>query len=298
MLKILTEASGSLTSGYLIKAINEVGYHAIASDVDENIASKYLASSFIKMPNVKDGDLWTKTEELLFHHKVNVVIPSLDETLLEWALRKEYFFKKVSHVIISRPDTIRIFQDKWLTYQFCMENDIPTPKTSLEQIYPLIKPRLGRGSQGIQLTEKPIEMTGMISQEYISGKEYTVDVLCDQSSNPVYIVPRLRLNVKEGKSVYGITVYHEKIIQYVKKICGIISFQGPINIQFMENDNDDIKLIEINPRIAGGMALGFAATENWISLIVNHFIYQKKIEPKQIKYGLKMMRYYEEIFTF
>ena len=31
----------------------------------------------------------------------------------------------------------------------------------------------------------------------------------------------------------------------------------------------DVKLIEINPRFGGGTALGFAASENWLSLLVN-----------------------------
>ena len=47
----------------------------------------------------------------------------------------------------------------------------------------------------------------------------------------------------------------------------------------------------------GGMALGFAATENWINLIVEHFIENKSIHPKPIQYGMRMLRYYAEIFV-
>ena len=80
------------------------------------------------------------------------------------------------------------------------------------------------------------------------------------------------------------------------KISNNISFQGPINFQFMEDKNNNLFFLEVNPRIAGGMALGFAASENWISLIVENFIKKQNIKPKPIKFGLKMSRYYEESF--
>ncbi|OZI12708.1 carbamoylphosphate synthase large subunit [Bacillaceae bacterium SAS-127] len=297
MLKILTEASGSLISAYLIHAIKQSGESAVASDISLNCYAKYLADDFILMPLTNDPNLWSKIEESLIDYEINAVIPSLDETLLGWAERKEYFAKKDINVFVSNPEVIKIFQDKWLTYQFFKENDIPTPKTSLEQDFSLIKPRLGRGSIGVFIASEDIDMYGNISQEFIEGIEYTIDVFCDKKSHPVYIVPRKRINVKDGKSTAGVVVDSPKIIDYVKKICEITHFVGPINIQCIETSDGEIKFIEINPRIAGGMALGFAATENWVKLMVDHFIKGKELEPKEVKYGLKMMRYYSEVFT-
>jgi carbamoyl-phosphate synthase large subunit len=139
-------------------------------------------------------------------------------------------------------------------------------------------------------------MNGMISQEEIKGEEYTIDVFCDKDSYPVYIVPRKRLRIKDGKSTAGSVVENREIIRWVQKICEATHFLGPINIQCFVNSKN-IKFTEINPRIAGGMALGFAATENWINLIVKHFIKNKPIHPKPIQYGMRMLRYYAEIFV-
>lgn len=297
-MKILSEASGSLASSYLLKAIKESGNTAISSDIIMDIAGRFLAKEFILMPKKDKTNLWDFIEKELIEREVNCVIPSLDETLIGWAKRKEYFFEKKIHVILSNSNVIETFQDKWSTYTFFVENNIPTPKTSLTQDYTLIKPRFGRGSQGVFKTDQSVKMEGNISQVFIEGTEYTVDVFCDKFSNPVYIVPRKRLNVKDGKSTAGIVVNHPLIIKYVRQICASACFIGPINIQCFETKEGEIKFIEINPRIAGGMALGFAATENWVKLIVDHFIYGKDIEPVDVKYGLKMMRYYSEIFTF
>lgn len=295
-MNILTEASGSLTSGYLIKAIRNAGYRAIASDVDDDNAGRYIADDYIRMPYSHDPELWSKTYDLLQRHNVKVVIPSLDETLLGWAERKNELSAMGIHVVISPPETIRIFQDKWLTYQFFCENGIPTPNSSLEQRYSVIKPRYGRGGKGILYTTQTVDMSGMISQEQVSGDEYTIDVLCDHDGTPVYIIPRKRLKVRDGKSTGGVTVYHEGIINWVKQICSLVKFHGPINFQCFVQNNGDIKFIEINPRIAGGMALGFAASENWIPLIINHILKEKPINPKEVHYGLKMLRFYDEIF--
>ena len=250
------------------------------------------------MPKSNDAKLWEKINNLLVDFEIDSVIPSLDETLLGWAERKNDFEEKNIHVLLSDAEVIKIFQDKWLTYQFFKENHIPTPETSLEQKYPLIKPRLGRGSVGVFVTNDEVAMEGNVSQELIEGTEYTIDVFCNKESKPVYIVPRKRLNVKDGKSTAGIVIKHDKINEYVNEICAATTFVGPINIQCFETKEGDIKFIEINPRIAGGMALGFAATENWVNLMVEHFINNQEIHPTEVKYGLKMMRYYSEVFTF
>lgn len=298
MLRILTEASGSFTAAYLIKYIQATGYKAVASDIVEDCAGRYLADDFMLMPKVGDEKLWDKITIFLKEHEVDVVIPSLDEMLLGWAERKDYFRDMGITVICSSPQTIKICQDKWLTYQFFSKNGIPTPATSLTQDYPLIKPRCGRGAKGVKITSEPLPMMGYISQEVVQGQEYTVDILCNKDSKPLYIVPRIRQGINNGKSTGGEVIDQPDIINWVQWICQLIPFQGPINLQCFVCDDGSIKVIEINPRIAGGMALGFAATENWIPLLVEHFVYGKEITNlKPIQYGMMMRRYYAEVFV-
>lgn len=295
---VLLEASGSLTSSYMIKAIKDTGATVAASDIAE-CAAQQIADDFIFFPLSSAPNLWNVIETEITNRKINVVIPSFDETLIEWAEKKDYYRQKGVHVVLSSKETIGKCQDKWETYQFFKAIGIPTPETSTENKYPLIKPRLGRGGKGITInsSDKNISMDGMISQELLEGQEYTIDVFCDNKSNPVYIIPRKRMQVKDGKSINGITIMHEGIIEYVKKICSHLKFIGPINVQCFETMAGEIKFIEINPRIAGGMALGFAASENWVELIFKNIIENKTIQPVQVKYGLKMFRHYDEVFT-
>ena len=86
------------------------------------------------------------------------------------------------------------------------------------------------------------------------------------------------------------------MIKLVKKMAKQIKLEGPINFQFIEEEDCSLYFLEVNPRIAGGMALGMAASENWINPIIDNFIQGNPIKPKPIKFNLKMMRYYAECF--
>lgn len=297
-MRILVEASGSLTSAYLIKAIQAAGHEVIASDIDPACAGRYLADGFVQMPKSSDPDLWDKVGSLLANARIDLVIPSFDETLLGWAQGLHTRNGgSATQILVSPPDVVDIFVDKWKAFEFFLAHGIPTPLTSLKQEFPLVKPRWGRGGKGVQVVHEPVDMSGCISQELAMGEEYTVDVLCDNISRPLYIVPRKRLSVRDGKSTQGVVVEHPGIERVVRALCAATRFRGPINVQCFCAAQGDIAVIEVNPRIAGGMALGFAATENWVPLMVEMISGQEQFDSLPVRYGLRMMRYYAEVFT-
>ena len=293
----MIEAAGSLVSSSTMRNIQKAGYTVIGTDANPDSFGKYLCDEFYTVPAASDPSSRDYLRDLVREKKIDLVIPTLDEGMLAWSEMSEELKRNGTHVSVSDPETIEICEDKWLTYQKFIENRIPTPKTSLENIYPLVKPRNGRGGQGIRLNDKTVCMDGMISQELLVGKEYTTDVLCDRDGEPVYIVPRRRLTVREGKSTEGIVVKNEKIEEGIRSICKAIRFAGPVNIQCFELENGEIRFTEINPRLGGGTTLGMAATENWFPLIVDIFVNEKKVTAAHpVQYGLKMSRYYNEVF--
>lgn len=298
-MKVLKEAAGSPVSPSAIKLIKKAGYIAVGTDCNSDSFGRFICDEFYQVPYASDPGSAQFLKNLVIDNKIDLVVPTLDEGMIDWAKMSDELKKHDVFVAISDLKTIEICQDKWLTYNMFIENDIPTPDTSLENIYPLVKPRNGRGSQGITINDKTVDMTGMISQELLKGLEYTIDVLCDKDGEPVYIVPRVRTTIKEGKSTEGIVVENKQITELVKKICKAIRFKGPINIQCFECEDGQIKFTEINPRLGGGTVLGIEATENWFPLIVDTFVYDKKIKAeKEVQYGLKMSRYYDEVFYF
>ena len=296
-IRILTEAAGCLASSSGIRNIQKAGFVSVGTDANPDCFAKILCDEFYCVPFAGDPHSMDYLEQLCVDKKIDLVIPSLDEGMIKWARKKKELEEKGVAVAISPEKTIEMCEDKWLTYLFFEQNGIPTPKSSLQNEYALVKPRLGRGGSGITVNDKSVNMDGMISQELLSGTEYTTDVLCDLNGKPIYIVPRKRLGVKDGKSTGGIVEENKEIIKWVEKICDSILFQGPINIQCFVDDNGNVKFTEINPRLGGGTPLGMAATENWFPIIVDLFVNKNNSHKKvPVQYGLKMGRFYDEVF--
>lgn len=340
-LKVLIEASGCLTSTYMIDSIKSAGHLVCGSDIDSFNASYAYCDDFILMPRADSPTLWEEVSALLLAHKIDVVIPTLDESLLGWSERKEYFASLGIAILLSPPHTIETFIDKWRTYRFFRKIGIPTPNTALYHHYGILKPRYGRGGSGIQKeteesmnrfykafsrgggenalspTQASIEtniQTGLqvsnapkrqmfsqegclyLTQEEIYGEEYTIDCLFDSAGKEIYIIPRRRVGVRDGKSTKGEVCYVESIITHIRIIAAHIALQGAINVQAFLTSSGEAVFIEVNPRLGGGSALAFAASENWIEAMIEHFVYGKPIAPKPIKWGLKMARSYTEVY--
>ena len=298
--KILIEASGSPVSAFMIKAIQSSNNIAVASDISSDCAAKVLANEFCLFPREGDESMWEKVENSVLKKEIDIIIPSFDGMLLGWAERKEFFSKHGVKVMISPPETIETFSDKWNSALFFAKHDFPCASSSLNPIYPLVKPRFGRGSSGVFIefdeNKRAAKFkSGDISQSILTGDEYTVDCLFDHNGRPIYIIPRKRFQIQNGKSMGGITVKNQIIEELIISLSKAIEFHGPINIQFFVN-GEEVNILEINPRIAGGMALGFAASENWVPRVVD-ICNSDNIDPINIKWSLKMYRAYEEFFV-
>jgi carbamoyl-phosphate synthase large subunit len=213
-----------------------------------------------------------------------------------WAKRREEFARNGTFVAISPTETIALCEDKWLTYEFFRSCGVPVPVSSLAAEHELLKPRVGRGGTGIrrlQPGESP-DMDGYLTQAFLRGQEYSVDAFCDLEGRPLYIVPRQRLAVESGLSVRGRVTWHPTIEAHVRTALAAAHFVGPVNLQCFDTP-DGVFFTEINPRIAGGMSLSLAATENWFALLPR-LAAGERIAPRPIVYGLTMMRHYTDCF--
>jgi len=296
-MNVFLESSGSMVSASIIKAVKSAGFKSISSDVVYESSGKYLSDEFVLSPKSNDVLLWSKMKKIMKDYSVDIVFPTFDLTLSGWSCRKSEFLDIGTNVALSDKSVIDIFQDKYKTYEFFLKEGINTPDTSLEKDFPLVKPIFGSGAKGVIFNaDKDVHMDGMISQEYIEGEEYTVDVFCNYEGEPIYVIPRLRLGVVDGKSTSGVVIKDETIQKEVEKVCKNVHFKGPVNFQCIKSKDGSVSFLEVNPRISGGMALSFSASENWINLAVKNFIFGENIKPKKIRYGLRMSRYYSEVF--
>lgn len=100
---------------------------------------------------------------------------------------------------------------------------------------------------------------------YLSQVEISVDCLAAPGGN--LIIPRYKTSKR-----YSEVVFSPKIMDLCDEMLGVLNMKMPINIQFKQ-EGDRPYLLEVNPRMSGGLQLSCKATGiNLPSIAVNQLI--------------------------
>ena len=320
---ILVSAVGSTTAISVIKGLrgqDEYEVFIVGTDINDGhtIAGAQFCDKFFKVPPAsKERKYIKKLMDIIKSESVDLVIPIVDIEL-EVISRNKEILEKYATVLVSPYETVLISNDKYKTYKFFLEHNIPTPKTILvkssipreilAEIYkagmsfPVItKPRKGVSSRGVWeiYSEDEIFLINRVKdpiiQEKIFGQEYTIDVFSD-GKKAIAVVPRKRIETRAGISYKGETEYDESLISLAKKIVKKLEIFGPANIQIIKNEKE-IKVIEINPRFSGSLPLTIAAGVNTPLLAVK-LAMGETLNPIDKFKKVRMCRYWEEVFFY
>ena len=141
----------------LVKAY-KVGHFSgkiITIDMDPLSPGIYVGDVFYLVPHSSHPDYLPTLLKICRKEKVKYIIPTTDSELEILAYNRKFFEHIGTKVLVSSYQTVKISNDKLLTYRFLVENGFPTPRTYLgkeikqytDWTFPLfIKPRCGRGS--------------------------------------------------------------------------------------------------------------------------------------------------------
>jgi carbamoyl-phosphate synthase large subunit len=146
----------------------------------------------------------------------------------------------------------------------------------------------------VSICKDPKTFPELIVMEYLPGDEYSVDVLVNNGKF-ISAIPRSRDFIKMGISFVGTVLEDNEIIEYSRRIVEGLRLNGNIGLQFKRDINNIPKIIESNPRVQGTIVLCTAAGENMVYEAVKIGLCEKLVKPK-INWGLKMIRYWDELF--
>lgn len=107
---------------------------------------------------------------------------------------------------------------------------------------------------------------------YLSGVEISVDCLADKPKN--LIIPRYKLGNR-----YSEVIFDKEIMDKCDRIINMLEIKMPLNIQF-KTEQDKIYLLEINPRMSGGLQISCKASGINIPYIALNQLTGKHIEWK------------------
>lgn len=252
-------------------------------------------------------------------HNINAIIPLFDIDLPILSENKEVFLNEGIEVIVSDRRVIEICNDKVLTYDFLVNNNIKTPLTftSISKVlkeindkklnYPLIiKPRWGMGSIGIyeanteeeliilyNKTLSQIKATylkyesenqldeSIIIQEKLAGQEYGLDIINDLDKNYINTVVKKKFAMRSGETDAAITEDNNALKELGLKLSHTLGHVANLDVDvFMVNDTPYV--LEMNARFGGGYPFSHNANVD-LPLAIVKWLNKEVVSEKILK---------------
>jgi carbamoyl-phosphate synthase large subunit len=310
-LNVVVTSAGTASAISVIKALRaqqEVPVKITAVDADRLAPGLYLADRHGIVPACSDRGYLDRLLELCQKWQIDALYPIFSGEIEVVARAAPRFLERGIGVLLPGADVIELCNDKRAMYPVAREMGIDVPRFVRRdgpRTYPLYaKPNRGSGAKGaIRIDDESdwiyaiAKFPTFLFQEYVEGPEYTVDALFDRQSRLLVASPRLRLAVKAGQSVKGITVHDPELVSICAALGGRIRMVGPCNMQFIRRSSRFV-FIEVNPRYAaGGLMLTVRAGANLPLLALKLMSGSPVPEPPIPASGVVMLRYWEEVFT-
>jgi carbamoyl-phosphate synthase large subunit len=249
----------------------------VTTDMNTMSPGLYFSHRHYLVPLTTDPQYIPIIRSICFKERIHLLVPTIDDELPIFGHHAEAFLAAGVRVAVSGARTGEICNDKYLTAGFLSGKGIAIARTWLpdelrfENLqYPLfLKPRRGRGSVGAHSIADQDELEfylrhveDPIVQEYLDGREFTIDVLADFSGRIISVVPRERLVVRSGVTDQGRTRNDPVLITTGVQVAEALGIRGPSNIQ-VKYLQGRATVFEVNPRFSGGIPLTIAAGANF-----------------------------------
>ena len=279
-----------ISQGYPLNVfVNDTSINTAGFWVNDNV--KYFTT-----PKVQDDE--NKYIDLLLEncikYEINIIIPLMDFELPILASNKKTFNNNNIEVIVSEYDTIVNCINKRKNYSFCNNHDIKMPRTIFSKNhdileYPVILKRIfGSGSVGQKIIYNKKELGVFkkdqdLLQEYISGKEYGMDIFNDLDGNYIHSLTREKLLMRNGETDKAKVVNSNKFVDLATKISKEFSHIGNMDIDFIEDMNGDLFVIDFNPRFGGGYPLTHICGYNYLKALLDIIIGNPLNFPNKVR---------------
>jgi carbamoyl-phosphate synthase large subunit len=293
-----------------LKAVFTEG-KVFAADCNPQLsAASMIADGWFKVPSLDNHNYINELIKLCKVNNIYLIIPTIDTELLLLAENEALFKANSISVVISSLKIIDKCRDKRLIHDFFEHNGIEVAeeyaKDNLQ--FPLfIKPSDGSRSIDTFLIEDRADLLDYHFQndkfmflEYLDqseNDEYTCDTYYGKDNKLKCVVPRKRIEVRDGEVNKGKTEKNE-LVNYVKENLGVVEgARGCLTIQFFMNKTTRRKVaIEINPRFGGGYPLSYLAGANFPKWIIEEYLLDKKLTYfEDWEDNLLMLRYDNEV---
>lgn len=273
----VTGAGGAAAIG-LMRALVDDPIDIYALDADPVAAGLYLVPPTRRAvaPLGRSPEFAGWLLEWCKAHRIDLLVPTVEDEFAPLAAARDRFVAVGIGLLLEPTPTIDRCTDKWRLARD-LGRQVPQARTELVDAtfdpstwtFPLVvKPRTASGSRGIviaadihALATVPRDGT-CIAQQYLPGPEYSVDVLVGDAGDVLAAVPRERLKVDSGIAVAARTVRDPELVRVATAAAQAAGIRQMANVQLRRDGRGCARLLEINARIPGTVALTIAAGVN------------------------------------
>ena len=255
---LVTGIGGNVGQGILrnIRSLN-LPIRLIGTDIESFTAGNHLCDFTYVVPYSYDENYIPILQDIINKEQVDLVIPSTDYEVYYLSENKNQLN---AIIVASDSKTAKIYLDKYETYKYLSNNNIPFAISWLPQDCDfsekeiIAKPREGRGSRGILINpENPTQLpVGYMIQPLHRGIEITTAVYVNKKGqlHGIFIMERSLTNgtTTESKVVFEYDSSMRIIAQKMIDLGGLV---GSFNIQSIVTAANEIIPFEINCRISG-----------------------------------------------
>ncbi len=314
---------------HAVTTIKNTGYEAIIiNNNPETVSTDYTTSDKLYFEPLTPEDVMNIIE---FEKPEGVVASLGGQTAINLA---QPLFDRGVEIIGTDCAAIDKAENRDLFEKLLLSLNIPQPqgkavtniedgvKTASEIGYPvLVRPSFVLGGRAMQIVANEDQLRHYLKtaveidadkpvlvDKYIIGKEVEVDAVCDGRDvfvpGIMELVERTGIHSGDSISVYPTFSISSKvkgvILQYAKKLGLGIGIKGLYNIQFIVDKNDNVFIIEVNPRSSRTVPFLSKATGYSLADIATEVIMGKSLKEQGIFdiYPQEKDRWYVKVPVF
>jgi len=313
MINVLVTGTGGGVGQSIVKAlkISRLDCKIITTDMCPLAAGIYRGDKGYLVPPATSSNFIDTIIEICKRENIDIVFIGSDPELPVFAVNKRRIEEETgAKVIVSSPEVVKVGYDKWETYKFLKDHNLPYPLSALpEDMYDLVeevgfplivKPRIGSASKDVYVAKNMEELQIFIKrvdnpiiQEYLKPEEeeYTSGVI--MFNEKILGIITMKREIKCGTSYRVLIDYYENVKSAVTEVAKLLSPFGPCNFQMRVTEKGPVTF-EINPRFSGTTALRAASGFNEPEAVINYLMFDRE---STLSYNRGVaMRYWNEVY--
>jgi carbamoyl-phosphate synthase large subunit len=305
--RVLVTGVGGGIGQSIIKSLGDSDYDVVGVDADPLAAGLHAVTVGRLVPGAGDPSYAEQLLAVCREESCALVFPGLDGELPVLSRQRSAFLAEGVDVVVSRPEVVRICDDKLETSTFLSDNGFATPATVRftddvdSTWFPFVlKPRRGGSrSQGVHVVESQadldrlgpaIDPSNYVIQERILGDEFTCGTVnLDGSCRGVIVMWR---TLRAGDTYKAFVVRNDVIEDSIAQVADALRPYGACNFQCRLKNGEPV-IFEINARCSGTTAARALAGFNEPRMIADYLL--RGIAPTHEIRPIGVLRYWNEL---